>query len=68
MHLDTITELLNIPNHKVAGVIKSDPERSYMILERIHRQFVPDVVMFTGHPIIFSSREKKRSKKNNNIS
>ena len=35
MHLDTITEILNIPNYKVAEVIKSDPERNYMILERI---------------------------------
>ena len=35
IHLDTITELLNIPNHKAAGVIKSGPKRSYMILERI---------------------------------
>ena len=47
MHLDTITELLNIPNHKVAGVIKSDPERSYMILERI--EDTPPVCSGCGH-------------------
>jgi len=47
MHLDTITELLNIPNHKVAGVIKSDPERRYMILERI--KDTPPVCSGCGH-------------------
>ena len=47
MHLNSITELLNIPNRKVAEVIKSDPERSYMILERI--KDTPPVCSGCGH-------------------
>jgi len=47
MHLDTITEILNIPNYKVAEVIKSDPERNYMILERI--EDTPPVCSGCGH-------------------
>lgn len=35
MHLETITELLGIPNYKVAEMIKNTPDRIQLMLEQI---------------------------------
>lgn len=50
MHLDTITELLDIPNHKAAVAIMTE-DRIYVILERVEDtpRSVQGAARFMGH-------------------